>query len=159
MNTLPSTLAQTLQTKSSCQIDWNVVGTVTDIKANAARMRFYRLRNAIEGPASADTDEIDDLTPSGTPTETPVNTPSKKTPKKASAKKTADHDASTKENPTKRKKKEVSDDKVVKKVKKEKDGQKVQPKVDDDVQAGNMAISDEADCQVEGASDDEAIDS
>ena len=106
-----------------CQIDWSAVGAANNLKPNAARMRYTRLRIAIEGPDGACTT---DANPSVTPTEgdaadtPPTDTPTKKTPKtpkKTPAKKTANNESPTKETPTKRKKKDESDDKPVKKAK------------------------------------------
>ena len=83
-------------------------------------MRFTRLRNAIEGPDGACSDANPSETPEGDGAEPPTETPTKKTPKtpkKTPAKKTANNESPTKETPTKRKKKDGSDDKPVKKAK------------------------------------------
>ena len=83
-------------------------------------MRFTRLRNAIDPPDGACTDANPSETSEGDPAETPTETPTKKTPKtpkKSPAKKTANNESPTKESPSKRKKKDESDDKPVKKAK------------------------------------------
>ena len=101
-----------------CQIDWNAVGATNNLKPNAARMRFTRLRNAIDPPDGACNDTNPSETPEGDSAETPPETPTKKTPKtpkKTPAKKTANNESPTKESPSKRKKKDESDDKPVKK--------------------------------------------
>ena len=110
------------------QIDWNAVGAANNLKPNAARMRFTRLRNAIDPPDGTCTDANPSETLEGDSAETPPETPTKKTPKtpkKTPAKKTANNDSPTKESPTKesptkesptkRKKKDESEDKPVKK--------------------------------------------
>ena len=111
---------QSNQTNTSRQIDWNAVGVANNLKPNAARMRFTRLRNAIDPPDGACTDANPSETPEGDAAEPPIETPTQKTPKtpkKSPAKKTANNESPTKESPTKRKKKAESDDKPVKKAK------------------------------------------
>lgn len=114
-----SRLIQSHQTNTDSQIDWNVVGAANNLKPNAARMRFTRLRNAIDPPDGACNDANACETPTeGDSAETPTETPTKKTPKtpkKTPAKKTANNESPTKESPSKRKKKDESDDKPVKK--------------------------------------------
>ena len=132
---------QSHQTNITYQIDWNAVGAANNLKPNAARMRFHRLRAAIEGPDGAcTTDAANSLVTPTTeggdaaePTDTPV-TPKKtsKTPKKSPAKKTptANNESPTK-SPTKRKKKEDSDDKPAKKTKSAKAAKNVKTEMEE----------------------------
>ena len=83
-------------------------------------MRFTRLRNAIDPPDGACNDANPSETPEGDAAEPPSETPTKKTPKtpkKSPAKKTANNESPTKDSPSKRKKKDESGDKPVKKAK------------------------------------------
>ena len=133
---------QSHQTNTTYQTDWNAVGAANNLKPNAARMRFHRLRVAIEGPDGTCT--TDAANPSVTPTtegdaaDTPIDipvTPKKtpKTPKKTPTKKTttANNESPTK-SPTKRKKKEDSEDKpTVKKTKNTKAAKNVKTEKED----------------------------
>ena len=124
------------------QIDWNAVGAANNLKPNAARMRYSRLRAAIEGPDGTCTSDA--ANPSVTPTteggdaaETPTDTPvtpkkTPKTPKKTPTKKTttANNESPTK-SPTKRKKKEDSDEKPAKKTKNAKAAKNVKTEMED----------------------------
>ena len=137
-------------------------------------MRFHRLRVAIEGPDGAYTTDaanspVTPTTEGGdaaeNPTDTPV-TPKKtpKTPKKTPTKKTptANNESPTK-SPTKRKKKEDSDDKPVKKTKNTKAAKNVKTEMEDNegVDAGiddavfhdahDQAMDEEVDMSPNGA--------
>ena len=142
LSSLPHRSIYSHQTNTTYQIDWNAVGTANNLKPNAARMRYTRLRVAIEGPDGACT--TDAANPSVTPTtegdaaDTPTNTPvtPKKTPKTSkkspAAKKTANNDEPPTKTPTKRKKKEDSDDKpTVKKTKNAKAAKNVKTEKED----------------------------
>ena len=169
---LPHCSIQSDQTDTTHQIDWNAVGTANNLKPNAARMRYHRLRVAIEGPdGTCATDANNSVleTTEGDAADAPIDTPvtpkkTPKTPKKTPTKKTptANNESPTK-SPTKRKKKEDSDDKPVKKTKNAKAAKNVKTVVDDDegVDAGvedvafhdahEQGIDDEAEMSPTGA--------
>lgn len=165
---IPHNWIQNHQTNTTYQLDWNAIGAANNLKPNAARMRFHRLKAAIEGSEGTSTTDgenhsVTPTTEGGDAADTPVEptTPKKtpKTPKKSPAKKptTANNESPTK-SPTKRKKKEDSDDKpTVKKTKNAKAAKNVKTEVEDNegVDAGmsddvafhdahDQAINDEA---------------
>lgn len=148
-------------------IDWNAVGAANNLKPNAARMRFTRLRNAIDPPDGTCTDTNPSETPDGDSAEpSSIETPTKKTPKtpkKTPAKKPANNESPTKESPSKRKKKDESDDnKPVKKARNTKaktvkaETQDTEGVVDAGVEEGDgagfhEAVDDEVDMAENGA--------
>ena len=141
-SSIPHRSLQNYQPNATYQIDWNAVGTANNLKPNAARMRYHRLRVAIEGPeGTCATDANNSVLPTteGDAADTPINTPvtpkkTPKTPKKTPSKKTpTTNNESPTKSPTKRKKKEESDDKpTVKKTKNTKAAKNVKTVVDDD---------------------------
>ena len=138
-SSLPHRSIQSHQTDTTHQIDWNAVGTANNLKPNAARMRYHRLRVAIEGPdGTCATDANNSVIPTteGDAADTPIDTPvtpkkTPKTPKKTPTKKTptANNESPTK-SPTKRKKEDSDDKPTVKKTKNAKAAKNVKTEVE-----------------------------